>query len=42
MQIVWDDQKELLRVFNANGVEYLIVGAFAVSRYSPYLKEVSS
>lgn len=34
MQIVWDDQKELLRVFNANGVEYLIVGAFAVSRYS--------
>ena len=34
MQIAWDDQKELLRVFNAHGVEYLIVGAFAVSRYS--------
>ncbi len=34
MQTAWHDQIELLRVFNENGVEYLIVGAFAVSRYS--------
>ncbi len=34
MPTIWDDQKELLRVLNANGVEYVIVGGHAVSRYS--------
>ncbi len=31
---MWNDQKDILRVFNAHGVEYLIVGGHAVSRHA--------
>ncbi len=34
MPILWDDQKDLLHAFNANGVEYLVVGGHAVSHHS--------
>ena len=33
MPILWDDQKDVLRAFNANGVEYLVVGG-AVSHHT--------
>jgi predicted nucleotidyltransferase len=31
---MWNDQKDILRVFNAHGVEYLIVGGHAVSQHA--------
>lgn len=34
MPQVWDDQKDLLRAFNDNGVEYLVVGGHAVSHHA--------
>ncbi len=34
MPQVRDDQKDLLRAFNENGVEYLVVGGHAVSHHS--------
>ncbi len=34
MPQVWDDQKDLLRAFNDNGVEYLVVGGHAVSHHT--------
>ncbi len=34
MPQVWDDQKDLLRAFNENGVEYLVIGGHAVSHHT--------
>lgn len=34
MPTLWDDQKDLLRAFNANGVDYLVVGGHAVSHHT--------
>src|ERR1700748_3365466 len=31
---MWNDQKDILRVFNAHGVEYLIVGGYAVIQHA--------
>jgi predicted nucleotidyltransferase len=31
---MWNDQKDILRAFNAHGVEYLIVGGHAVSQHA--------
>ena len=31
---MWNDQKDILRAFNARGVEYLIVGGHAVSQHA--------
>ncbi len=34
MPQVWDDQNDLLRAFNENGVEYLVAGGHAVSHHT--------
>jgi predicted nucleotidyltransferase len=31
---MWNDQKDILRAFNAHGVDYLIVGGHAVSQHA--------